>query len=112
MSTHPRIMPRIPNTKYIGRPPKEQSIQIRDRPVLKVTDVGGKFLDLNVRLRQIVETDRRKERHATAKHRSIMEVKPRKVKRETRKAKRKQAKRRAITAETQAKAKAARLPSQ
>ncbi|KAF9446127.1 hypothetical protein P691DRAFT_804712 [Macrolepiota fuliginosa MF-IS2] len=58
-STHPRLMPQFPDTKYTQTPEKFQILEKPGRPVIEVRDVGGKFLDLNDRLKRIAVAERR-----------------------------------------------------
>ncbi|KXN88945.1 37S ribosomal protein S35, mitochondrial [Leucoagaricus sp. SymC.cos] len=58
-STHPRLMPRFHDTEHIKTPPKFQTLQKKGRPTLEIQDIGGKFLDLNDRLKRIAVAERR-----------------------------------------------------
>jgi hypothetical protein len=52
-------MPKIPDSKHIKTPPQSQTIMMKGRPRLEIQDVGGKFLDLNDRLKRINVAERR-----------------------------------------------------
>lgn len=58
-STHPRLMPRYPDTKYIKTPERVQTLEKPGRPTIEIRDVGGRFLDLNDRLKRIAVAGRR-----------------------------------------------------
>jgi len=58
-STHPRLMPRYPDTKYIKTPERLQTLEKPGRPTIEIRDVGGRFLDLNDRLKRIAVAGRR-----------------------------------------------------
>jgi hypothetical protein len=58
-SSHPRLMPRFPDNKYIRSPPSKQVLQKDGRPTLTIKDVGGKFIDLGDSLKRISVKERR-----------------------------------------------------
>lgn len=52
-------MPQFPDTKHITTPEKFQTLEKSGRPTIEIRDVGGRFLDLNDRLRRIAVAERR-----------------------------------------------------
>lgn len=60
-----KLMPRFRNTPTIKTPRnKVQIISKKGRPQLKFVDVGGKFLEVDERLRRIADAERRAKRAA------------------------------------------------
>jgi hypothetical protein len=58
--SNPKLMPRIKDTDKIKTP--ESKVQISEapgRPSIKFVDVGGKFIDVEERLRRIAQAERR-----------------------------------------------------
>lgn len=56
----PKLMPRLKDTDTIKTPRKKVQIVAKEgRPTIHFVDVGGKFLDVDDRLRRMAESERR-----------------------------------------------------
>ncbi len=52
-------MPRFPDTEFIKTPEKLQTLKKSGRPTIEIRDMGGRFLDLNDRIKRIAVAERR-----------------------------------------------------
>ena len=58
--SNPKLMPRIKDTDTIKTPKtKVQVSEMPGRPTIKFVDVGGKFINVEERLRKVAQAERR-----------------------------------------------------
>jgi hypothetical protein len=58
--SHPTLVPHLEDTKTIRTPKSRVQISVTPgRPTIKFVDVGGKFIDVEERLRRIAQAERR-----------------------------------------------------